>query len=60
MRRAFRFPDKLVTTGGRVLGVTALGETLQAARNTAYAAVEKIKFEGSHVRGDIAAKALGN
>jgi len=52
--------DKLVTTGGRVLGVTALGETLQAARNTAYAAVEKIKFEGSHVRGDIAAKALGN
>ena len=50
--------DKLVTSGGRVLGVTALGETLLAARNTAYAAVEKIKFEGSHVRGDIAGKAL--
>jgi len=50
--------DKLVTSGGRVLGVTALGETLQAARNTAYAAVGKIKFEGSHIRGDIAGKAL--
>ena len=52
------YDDKLVTSGGRVLGVTALGETLQAARNTAYAAVGKIKFEGSHVRGDIAGKAL--
>ena len=52
--------DKLVTSGGRVLGVTALSETLLAARNTAYSAVKKIKFEGSHVRRDIAAKALGN
>jgi phosphoribosylamine--glycine ligase len=50
--------DNLVTSGGRVLGVTALGATLLAARNTAYAAVDKIKFEGAHVRGDIAAKAL--
>ncbi|HIG82227.1 MAG TPA: phosphoribosylamine--glycine ligase [Verrucomicrobiales bacterium] len=48
----------LVTSGGRVLGVTALGDTLAAARDLAYAAVDKIKFEGAHVRGDIAAKAL--
>ena len=48
----------LVTSGGRVLGVTALGDTLAAARDRAYAAVDKIKFEGAHVRGDIAAKAL--
>ncbi|MDG1832004.1 MAG: phosphoribosylamine--glycine ligase, partial [Verrucomicrobiota bacterium] len=48
----------LVTNGGRVLGVTALGDTLAAARDRAYAAVDKIKFEGAHVRGDIAAKAL--
>ncbi|MDP7011671.1 MAG: phosphoribosylamine--glycine ligase [Verrucomicrobiota bacterium] len=48
----------LVTSGGRVLGVTALGLTLLTARNAAYAAVDKIRFEGSHVRGDIAAKAL--
>jgi phosphoribosylamine--glycine ligase len=48
----------LVTSGGRVLGVTALGDTLAAARDLAYAAVDKIKFEGARVRGDIAAKAL--
>ena len=41
-----------------MLGVTALGATLLATRNTAYAAVDKIKFDGAHVRGDIAAKAL--
>ena len=50
--------EDLVTSGGRVLGVTALGDTLAAARDLAYAAVGKIKFEGAHVRGDIAAKAL--
>ena len=50
--------ENLVTSGGRVLGVTALGDTLAAARDLAYAAVDKIKFEGAHVRGDIAAKAL--
>ncbi len=48
----------LVTSGGRVLGITALGDTLAAARDLAYAAVDKIKFEGARVRGDIAAKAL--
>lgn len=50
--------DKLFTNGGRVLGVTATGNTLEEARNLAYAAVEKIKFEGAFYRRDIAAKAL--
>ncbi|MEC8927619.1 MAG: phosphoribosylamine--glycine ligase [Verrucomicrobiota bacterium] len=50
--------DEVVTSGGRVLGVTALGGGLAAARDRAYAAVDKIKFDGAHVRGDIAAKAL--
>ena len=47
-----------VTNGGRVLGVTALGPTLQEARDRAYAAVHRICFEGVHVRSDIAAKGL--
>ncbi len=46
------------TSGGRVLGVTALGDTLQAARDAAYAAVAKIDFEGCHYRRDIALAAL--
>ena len=50
--------DDIVTNGGRVLGVTALGDGLAAACDAAYAAVDKIKFEGARVRGDIAAKAL--
>ena len=49
---------KLVTNGGRVLGVTALGKDLRAAQAAAYAAVECIKFEGAHFRRDIAAKAV--
>lgn len=49
---------KFVTNGGRVLGVTARGKTLQEAVNTAYSAVDKIKFDGAHYRRDIAAKAL--
>lgn len=49
---------QVVTNGGRVLGVTALGEDLKAAQAAAYAAVEKIRFEGAHFRRDIAAKAL--
>ncbi len=48
----------IVTAGGRVLGVTALGPTLAAARDRAYAAVAKIHFEGSQHRSDIAAKGL--
>jgi phosphoribosylamine--glycine ligase len=47
-----------VTNGGRVLGVTALGKDLKAARDAAYTAVEKIHFEGAHFRRDIAAKAI--
>jgi len=44
---------KIVTAGGRVLGVTALGATLKEARAKAYAGVAKIKFEGAHYRADI-------
>ncbi len=51
--------DQIVTNGGRVLGVTAWAESLRDARNAAYAAVEKVHFEGAHYRHDIAAKALG-
>jgi phosphoribosylamine--glycine ligase len=45
------------TSGGRVLGVTARGGTLEAAAERAYAAAGKIKFEGMHYRKDIAARA---
>ncbi|HEY3856591.1 MAG TPA: phosphoribosylamine--glycine ligase [Verrucomicrobiae bacterium] len=47
-----------VTTGGRVLGVTSLGRTLAEARDRAYAAVEKIQFDGAQFRRDIGAKAF--
>lgn len=47
-----------LTNGGRVLGVTALGDSLLTARNQAYKAVEKISFEATHYRRDIAAKGL--
>jgi phosphoribosylamine--glycine ligase len=49
---------QIVTNGGRVLGVTALGRDLPAAVAAAYAAVERIHFEGAHFRRDIAARAL--
>ncbi len=49
---------QIITNGGRVLGVTALGRDLQTARIVAYAAAEAIQFEGAHFRRDIAAKAL--
>ena len=48
----------VLTNGGRVLAVTALGETLGAARDLAYSAVAKIDFEGCHYRRDIALAAL--
>jgi phosphoribosylamine--glycine ligase len=48
----------MLTSGGRVLGVTALGPDLQAARDRAYEAAALIAFEGAHYRRDIAAKAL--
>ena len=47
----------LVTAGGRVLGVTALGVDREAARARAYAAVDRIAFAGAHVRRDIGARA---
>ena len=48
---------RLVTSGGRVLGVCALGENLQDARNKAYAATAKIHFPGMQYRRDIGARA---
>lgn len=50
--------NKLLTTGGRVLGVTATGPDLPAAIERAYTAVGKIRFEGMHFRRDIGAKGL--
>ena len=44
---------KLLTNGGRVLGVTATAKTLDEALEKAYAAVEKIHFDGAHYRHDI-------
>jgi len=49
---------QLLSTGGRVLGVTATAEDLPRAIACAYAAVSKIEFEGMHYRRDIGAKAL--
>ena len=48
----------IVTAGGRVLGVTALGETVAQAKTKAYEAVDKISFEGAYCRRDIADKAI--
>lgn len=50
--------NELVTSGGRVLGVTALGDTLENALKKSYEAVEKIHFEGAHYRRDIGKRAL--
>ena len=49
---------KFYTNGGRVLGVTATGDTLQGALDKSYAAVEKISFENAHYRHDIGQRAL--
>ena len=50
--------SKLVTSGGRVLGVTALGNTLEEALKKSYDAVGKINFENAHYRKDIGQRAL--
>jgi phosphoribosylamine---glycine ligase len=50
--------DRLVTAGGRVLGVTATGVDLEASINAAYAAAGKIHFAGMHYRRDIGARGL--
>lgn len=49
---------QLVTDGGRVLGVTALGDTTAQAQSRAYEAMKKIHFDGMHYRTDIAHQAL--
>ncbi|ETD70408.1 phosphoribosylamine--glycine ligase [Pelistega indica] len=48
----------ILTSGGRVLCVTAIGDTVQQARATAYNTVEQIKFDGAQYRHDIAWRAL--
>ena len=49
---------KIVTNGGRVLGVTALGDDIKDALDKAYAAVKLISFDGMHYRKDIAKRAF--
>ena len=52
--------NKILTNGGRVLGVTGLGETIKQAIDKTYQAVSKIHFEGMHFRRDIGRKALSS
>jgi phosphoribosylamine--glycine ligase len=49
---------QLVTSGGRILNVTGLGDTLEQARARAYEALERVSFNGARFRRDIAAKAV--
>ena len=53
-----RMGDRVVTDGGRVLGVTALGDDIAAAVRGAYAAIERIRFDGMQYRRDIGHRAL--
>lgn len=50
--------DQVVTSGGRVLCVTALGETVKAAQQNAYQAIEKIQWDGCYYRRDIGYRAI--
>ncbi|MDY2848364.1 MAG: phosphoribosylglycinamide synthetase C domain-containing protein, partial [Oscillospiraceae bacterium] len=50
--------DRFLTNGGRVLGVTATGDTLTDALKKSYAAVDKIHFDNAHFRKDIGQRAL--
>ncbi|MBU0995548.1 MAG: phosphoribosylamine--glycine ligase [Proteobacteria bacterium] len=50
--------NKIVTNGGRVLGVTALGDSIEKALEQGYAAVSKIKWQGAYFRKDIGQKAI--
>ena len=50
--------DKLLTNGGRVLGATAVADTLIEAIKDAYSLVSRIKFDNAYYRHDIGAKAL--
>ena len=49
---------ELVTGGGRVLNVTGMGDTPGKARDSAYAAADRIEFDGKQLRRDIAARAV--
>ncbi len=51
--------DRIVTSGGRVLSVTAIGDTIHDARQRAYAAAKLISFDGAYLRGDIAMRVSG-
>jgi len=51
--------EKLITSGGRVLGVSALGENVETARARAVSALKQISFQGMHYRKDIGWRALG-
>jgi len=51
---------KIVTNGGRVLGVTALGNGIKEAIDRAYQAVSKITWDGVHYRKDIGRRALSS
>jgi phosphoribosylamine--glycine ligase len=50
--------NRVVTSGGRVLGVTALGDSIEGAINLAYQATAQIHWDGVHYRRDIGKKAL--
>jgi phosphoribosylamine--glycine ligase len=50
--------NKILTDGGRVLGITAIGKEFETAIKNVYGAVELVKFEGMHYRKDIGKKAL--
>ncbi|MDO9572404.1 MAG: phosphoribosylamine--glycine ligase [Candidatus Omnitrophota bacterium] len=50
--------NKILSSGGRVLGVTGIGETIKEAINKTYQAVGKISFEGMHYRKDIGRRAI--
>ncbi len=50
--------DQVVTSGGRVLCITALGETVKYAQNCAYQALDSIKFDGAQYRKDIGYRAV--
>jgi len=51
-------PDGIVTAGGRVLGVTGIGDDFVSARHRAYAGISQVRFEGMRYRTDIGARAM--
>ena len=55
---SMRQNGQILTAGGRVLGITAAGNTLTEARRRAYAAAERVNFHGIHYRHDIGQKGL--